>query len=51
MEYWNVGLKGMLFTSLIPAKRIYTITQFSISSKPITPLFHYSNIPIVSEVN
>jgi len=32
MEYWNNDLKKMIFLYLIPAKRNFTITHFSIFS-------------------
>ena len=51
MEYWNDDLKKMTFLYLIPVKRNFTITQLSIFPEPNIPVFHYSNIPIVSEAN
>ena len=37
MEYWNDDLKKMTFLYLIPVKRNFTITQFS-----IVPIFQHS---------
>jgi len=57
MECWNSGmlvsigiLLLMVFLKLL-SRQILSITHFFIFPKPITPLFHYSNIPIVSEAN
>ncbi len=51
MEYWNADFKKMIFLCLIPVKRNFTITQFSIFPEPNIPVFQYSIIPIVSEAN
>jgi len=48
MEYWNNDFKKMIFLYLIPVKRNFTITQFSIFPEPNIPVFHFSNIPIMT---
>ncbi|RZB38529.1 MAG: hypothetical protein SRB2_00277 [Desulfobacteraceae bacterium Eth-SRB2] len=57
MEYWNVGLKRMLFIKSY-VKMKFIITQFPIFSLSLrrpeseaqNPSLHYSNIPIVIQL-